>query len=330
MDSLLQITRQEALEEYYSKKLVDKEIKREIKENPTNYAKVIAGVDVLREWLSQEYYSSKMARLEQLKMLDLEPLVINIFTGVAHCMQETLFTTVSSQTAMRLGFDDKRDAILTAAELLAVLCETDAFDINKDGKYGSLKVVSRLILSDEVIKRMSQVRYMPPMVCEPLELDNNYSSGYLTHKDSLILGSGNHHDGNICLDVLNKMNQVPLKLDTTFLGMVEEDPTKEFTIERAQASALKQGKMITAGEAAIMMQQQKDNWMNFKVDSYELYLQLVKLGNRLHLTHKVDKRGRIYASGYHITTMGTSFKKAMLELADEEIVMGVPCTTTSP
>jgi DNA-directed RNA polymerase len=50
---------------------------------------------------------------------------------------------------------------------------------------------------------------------------------------------------------------------------------------------------------------------------------MINSGNEIYLTNKVDKRGRIYAQGYHITTQGTSFKKAMLELAHEELVTGI-------
>jgi hypothetical protein len=139
------------------------------------------------------------------------------------------------------------------------------------------------------------------MVCSPLPLTHNYSSGYLTHNDSLILGSDNHHDGDICLDVLNTMNNVALKLDTDFLSTVEEMPTFEMDT-----------------------QDKIDQWRAFKKNSYCFYTLMATQGNRFYLTHKVDKRGRIYASGYHINTQGTAFKKAMLELAKEELVEGVP------
>jgi len=51
---------------------------------------------------------------------------------------------------------------------------------------------------------------------------------------------------------------------------------------------------------------------------------MVSQGNEFYLTNKVDKRGRIYSQGYHINTQGTSFKKAMIDLAHEELVTGMP------
>jgi DNA-directed RNA polymerase len=70
--------------------------------------------------------------------------------------------------------------------------------------------------------------------------------------------------------------------------------------------------------------QQIEHWKHFKKQGYEFYKLMTRTGNRFYLTHAVDKRGRAYARGYHITSQGTSFKKAMIELAQEEIVEGVP------
>jgi hypothetical protein len=203
--------------------------------------------------------------------------------------------------AGRLRFSDKTEAITTVAELMAVICSTDAYDISKENKMASLMLISRIPLEKELIDFIEDSQYLPPMVCEPLELVNNFSSGYLTHNDSLILGQGNHHDGDICLDVLNTMNKVSLSLDTEFLSKVEEEPTFELDT-----------------------QDKIDQWNIFKAQGYEFYKLMVRCGNEFYLTHKVDKRGRIYSQGYHITTQGTAFKKAMINLSKEEVVFGVP------
>jgi hypothetical protein len=247
------------------------------------------------------YYDSKMARIAQLQNLDIPALVMDIFVGVAYYLRPELFTSVTAQMAARLKFSDRTEAITTVAELMAVLCQTDAFDIMKEDKMASLKVVSRVSLPDVLIDFIENSQFLPPMVCEPLELTHNYSSGYLTHNDSLILGSGNHHDGDLCLDVLNTLGKVALKLDLDFLCKLEETPTFELDT-----------------------QDKLDGWKKFLQQSYMFYSLMAQQGNRFYLNHKVDKRGRIYAHGYHINTQGTAFKKAMLEFADEELVGGVP------
>lgn len=318
------IDRQEAIEVAYNRKHIDLKIREAIKASEFTERKVHEGVTLLKEWMEGEFHESKKVRLAQLHHLDLEELVRELFVGIAYFQQEELYTSVTAQLASRLGMSDKRDAILTVAEVLAVLCITDAFDITKAGASSSLKLVSRIPLPEELVHFIENSQYLPPMIVEPLELRNNRDSGYLTHRDSLILGGKNHHDGDICLDVLNLINRVPLKLDVEFLSTVEEDPTTEYTVEWAMDKAAKKGKHITHADALEKVREATEQFWHFKAQSYRFYSLMVDHGNRFHLTHKVDKRGRIYAQGYHITTQGTPFKKAMIELAHEEVVEGVP------
>lgn len=299
MDNMYNIMAQEAIERKFNRKHIDSYIEQFIESDAETQAKVIQGVELLRAYIGKSYYKSKNLRIAQIANLDLKELVISIFVGIAYCLREELFTSVTSKLAGRLHFSDKKDSITTVAELVAVLCNTDAFDITKASTSASLVVISRLNLPQQIIDSIEESEFLPPMVCKPLELENNFSSGYLSHKESLILKK-NHHDGDICLDVLNTLNGVQLQLDTAFLSTVEETP-----------------------KTAPKDQQEADNWMNFKKTSYRFYQLIAANGNRFYLTHKVDKRGRIYAHGYHITTQGSSFKKASIELAKEELVTGV-------
>jgi hypothetical protein len=290
-----------ANERRFNRKHIDKYIRQTIEENPRTMARVQDGIKRVHDWMSQPFYASKQARIDQLKGLDIEALVMDLFVGIAYVQREELFTSVSAQLAGRLGFSDKAESIQTVAELLAVLCYTDAFDICKASRSASLVIVSRIELSERLEGFIADSQYLPPMVCPPETLTNNHSSGYLTHNDSLILGKGNHHDGDLCLDVLNTQNSVALQLSVEFLCTVEEQPT--FELDSAE---------------------KVDQWGEYKRQSYQLYHLLVTQGNKFWLTHKPDKRGRIYAQGYHITTQGSSFKKASIELAHEEVVEGVP------
>lgn len=324
METMLQIVRQENIEQRFNRKLIDNKIRAEINANPDMLQRMVAGVELVSNWCEATYYTSKQVRVDQVKLLKRDQLVEDIFVGVCYFQNPTLFNSVTAQLAGRLGLSDKRAAITTIAELLAVLCATDAFDIDKPNKMASLTLQCRIPLSDELIEFVNQSMYLPPMVCEPLELKSNYDSGYLSHKDSLILGNGNHHDGDICLDVLNTLNQVKLKLDMQFLCNAPENPKKEFTLERVIESHDKRGQYITEGEAKEILAKQIEGWNAFRAQSQKIYLMLHANGNEFHLTHKVDKRGRVYSQGYHINTQGASFKKAAVELANEELVEGVP------
>lgn len=298
----MDLINQEFNELRYNRKHIDFKIKEAILVNPEMMSKVYEGVHRIKEWMTGTYYQSKIDRISQLQGLDLYALVMDIFVGISYCQTPELFTSITAQLAGRLGFSDKKEAITTVAEMVAVLCQTDAFDIEKRNAMASLEIISRITLPDNLVDWILNSQYLPPMVCEPRILVNNYTSGYLTHNDSLMLGGPhNHHDGDLCLDVLNTMNRVALKLDLDFLCKVEEQPTFDLDTPDKQR-----------------------DWANFKKQSYRFYDLMASQGNRFYLTHKVDKRGRIYACGYHITTQGTSFKKAMLELAEPEYVEGVP------
>lgn len=301
--------RQLAIEHTYSRKFIDQYIENEIRSNPDMMQRLQWGVQMLEDYRQPNHtydfngtevdHTSKNARVAQLADLDLEALVMAIFVGVAYCQSPEQFTSITAQLAGRLSFDDKEDSIKTIAEMAALLCQTDAFDIGKEHVDAELMIQSRIPLSTKLLNYVEHSSYLPPMVCEPEEITHNYQSGYLTHNDCLVLGKGNGHDGDLCLDVINKQNRIPLKLDLEFLSTVEENPTFELD-----------------GTPKIQ------NWSHFKQVSYHMY-RLIK-DQTFYLTNKVDKRGRLYAQGYHITTQGTGFKKAMVEFAEEEIVEGVP------
>jgi len=301
MDTNHNIVAQELIEKCFNRKHIDVKLKEAIEASPRTMGQLEHGVKLVEEYLKGSYYESKNLRLQQLENMDLTELVMDIFIGSCYCQTPELLTSVSAQMAARLKFSDRVDAITTIAELLGVLCNTDAFDIDKEDQMASLMMSSNIELPEQLLEWISKSQYLPPMVCEPMELTMNYSSGYLTHNDSLLLGTGNHHDGDLCLDTLNTMNKVQFKLNLDFLCQVEEQPTYEFE-----------------------NQDQLDSWNKFKTDSKYMYLLMQQQGNRFYLTNKVDKRGRAYSSGYHINPQGTPYKKAMLQLANEELVTGVP------
>lgn len=300
MDNNTLIELQRLNEERYNKKLIDVKVREFILNDANVQEGVDDGVKFLQDYLSKEYYQSKRDRLVPLRGMDLRELVINVFVGIAYVRGSELFSSVNAQLAGRLGFDDKPAAIATMGEILAVLCATNVFDIYKYHKMGSLYLHHNFMFPPALKEFIENCEYLPPMVCPPLEVTSNYSSGYLTHNDSLIL-KNNHHSGDLCLDVVNIVNSVALSLDTEYLSIHEEVPKTEPED-----------------------QVQKDNWNRFKAQSYEFYHLMTSQGNRFYLTTKYDKRGRMYAQGYHINYQGTAFKKAILNLAKKEVVHGVP------
>lgn len=263
---------------------------------------VCKGVELLDQWVNGYFsYESKRIRVSALKTMDLNELVLDIIVGSAYCRAPELFTSFTAQMAGKLGFDDKLDSIKTVAEITAVLCETNLFDLIKNDRFDSWKIQSNIELDLRLQEFIKNSCFLPPLVMQPKILKHNKDTPYLTiGQESRILNKG-HHNEDICLDVINKKNATELCLDVEFLCRVEEIPN----------SPLDSPEKVTA-------------WNDMKVQSYEFYHLMVAQGNRFHLDHKPDKRGRLYAVGYHISTQGSPIKKAMIELAKQEVVTGVP------
>ena len=164
-------------------------------------------------------------------------------------------------------------------DALTVAVEKDLMDwYPKDEKF-----VSRISLDKKTHETLEQYQYLPPMVRKPRKLRTNTDSGYLSiPKDSVIL-QDNHHEGDLCLDHLNRFNRVELVLNSkmTETPMPEKDYLKRITT----------------------------------LFNMEL------IGDRtMWLTHKYDKRGRTYAQGYTISYQGTDYNKAVVEFANKQVV----------
>ena len=294
---------------------INKYITAELTNSAEIMAKVDEGVQLLEDWCGQTYYASKEARLDQIRGLDLHDIVLKVFVATAFIRETELFTAVTAQLAGILHFDDKIDAIKTVAEITAVLCRTNVFDIIKPSKYASLMIVSRIQLTPQLLQYIEESKFLPPMVCTPEPIKHNRQSGYLTYDDNVILKAYNRHDGDLCLDVINLQNSVPMQLNVEFLRTVEEVPGKDLEALDPNLSEF---------EARQVVKERIKQWDQFVRDSRQMYALMAGQGNLFYFTHKVDKRGRMYAQGYQINPQGSSYKKAMLELAYEEVVNGVP------
>jgi len=149
-------------------------------------------------------------------------------------------------------------------------------------------------------------QYPLPMVCEPNKLKSNRDTGYMTTRGSVILRD-NHHDDDICLDHLNRMNRVALRVNTHTAGMIANrwrnlDKPKE-------------------DEDLRDFQKRKKAFEKFDATVRHVMKLLYEAGNRFYLTHKYDKRGRSYCQGYHVNYQGAPWNKAVVELADPELVL---------
>jgi len=288
---------QSANEHTYSRKNVQKYIKKCIEISPDLMTLRDQGVQLVLNWLAGQYDQEKQSRLDQIKNLDLNILVMDVFVLTANCTYPDMFTSVSAQLASKLFMSDTGAAITTCAEILAVIAPTGVYQLSKAGPSYPLKLQTCIQLDKKLTDLIDRSRYLPPMVGEPEVIKTNRDSGYLTHNESVIMGSGNHHNDEISLDVLNILNRTPLKLNECFLDNVKEVPNKPLdTIEKLT------------------------NWERFKSLSKHFYDLIRNQAEKFYLVHGFDKRGRAYCHGYNISTQGAPYKKAMIDFANKEYV----------
>lgn len=294
---------QMANEHRFAKAHIDGYIRKYLAGEQDVQEAIDAGVEMLTEWCNTEFsYESKNVRMDQIRNMDMRSLVTEVFVASCYAQRPELFISFTSKLAGVLKFSDRADSIQTIAEIVAVLSDTGAYIISKEHKYASLMVESNIVLTLQLQNFVDGCMYLPPMLVPPEPLvSNRQAMNLTTGPESVILGANNHHENDVCLDVINQSNEVALSLNLEFLCKVEETTHKPFE-----------------------NQDQQSDWELMRDQSHEIYKLMAAQGNKFYLKNKWDKRGRKYVCGYHISTQSSPYKKAAVELHHKEAVSGVP------
>lgn len=252
----------------------------------------------LRGYISQSYWDSKNERLQAINK-DLTKVILNILTQTVLIASDyvPLLTICSS---VSFGLSRYHD-IQTCADVLWLINQTDLILIDiSDTRY---YIQSNMELPDELVNRLTLMCVLPPMLVKPRTLRHNKSCGYLTIKDSLILGDKeNYHDECISLDVLNTLNQQAFQLDLDICYKFQKEFKSEF--DKDTDEYLNQCKTYKRAK-----------------EQFEYFRDVIQ-DKTIFFTHKVDKRGRIYSQGYQFNTQGSSYEKACINLKTKEFVTG--------
>jgi len=232
--------------------------------------------------LRNTYYQSKQDRLNEWQPSsdELYELIISVFT--ATLQNETLiYQALIGMLSGKIGCEQPLDRAKCIAEVIAVIGSTGLIEIER--KYEGYIVYTEFVLDDPI---------PVPDKHDPLTRPPT------TKTTNQILGCKyKQHNQETCLDHINRLNSIGLKLNLPLLRTMEEEAT--FDIETKQ---------------------QKDQWDLFVSKSYKAYLKLARGDNKFWLEHKYDTRGRTYCDGYFITYQGSSFKKSIVQLANKEVV----------
>jgi hypothetical protein len=190
------------------------------------------------------------------------------------------------------------------ADKLLIAVEIDLLDYNP--------ITERFILiysiSKDVEDMIDRYQYPLPMVIEPKEIKHNNDTGYLTISGSIILnGSSYFKNKDLCIDHLNRSNKIPLELDFS-------------VINSPQGKYVKPEKNTKEGEGYKEYSRRVKQALVFFSTSKEIMEGISTLTDKIYLTYKYDRRGRVYSSGYHINPQGSDYHKAVLILHEKEII----------
>ena len=160
----------------------------------------------------------------------------------------------------------------------------------------------------ETERAIALYQFPLPMVTPPLKIKaNNKGTGYLSRKGPVVTKAKlkDIEDKDLYLDHLNKVNSVPLQINAAVV-----------------ASA--QGKRIMPvprdKETQEEYDERREQAEKFYKNSLEVIEAMLTISDKFWLTYWYDRRGRFYCKGYHLDTQGDDYSKAILELANEEIL----------
>lgn len=188
------------------------------------------------------------------------------------------------------------------AGLLEKAVEADLVDYNSQtGRF-----ILLYMLTAETQLELEMFQYPLPMLVPPQKVNSNRDSGYLLGFTGSLLLRNNHHDKDICLDHINRLNQIEFCLDMDTAGLVQ--------------NSWRHLDKPKPGETKFDFDARRRAFEKYDRTARDIMDEMVRLGNKFYLTHKYDKRGRTYCQGYHVNYQGAPWNKATLELAHKEYV----------
>ena len=287
---------QEGIELEYSKTNIIKIIRDKMEGKREKKAKRLSA-EIMAYANTVYKYSSKNTRMQLLRrkcVLDSPDKITNAVLILIYQAEEWELINKSVARLASMMFPNEmikaKYALTTAAEIIALAAKVKL--INTDKTENGLYIISRYLMSNKVKRFIKGTMYLPPMIVVPDKVDTNFTSGYLTFDDSVILKSHNQHGKHLALDAINTLNRTELTLSKFVMGM-KEKPSKKLKLRRKKEA---------------FKLQVKESKITYKLLKDKSFWQLWKF----------DGRGRIYSQGHHVNFQGADYKRASIELAKKE------------
>lgn len=250
----------------------------------------------LHKRITKEFTSCQEANFTKY----MEEHEIPIPFGFDLLVQMALYKRTDVSTLVGLLRRHLKDSQKTA-DMIMKCVEADLLDYNPDLK----QFIVVFEISDDVQEELDRYQFPLPMVVPPRPVSSNRCTGYILGSGSMLL-QNNHHDMDICLDHINRMNRIPFTIDTDTAKMIKN---KWRNLDRRKD-----------GETSADFNARKKAFEKYDRVSKDVIGKLTELGNTHYMTHRYDKRGRVYCMGYHVNYQGTAWNKAVIQLAEKELV----------
>jgi len=117
----------------------------------------------------------------------------------------------------------------------------------------------------------------------------------------------NHHDDDVCLESLDQINATRFRIN--------QDVSTTIRNRWRHLDKPKPDEDMSEYRKRVKAFEKYDRTAHDVIQ----HLGLAAEGE-FYLTHKYDKRGRIYCQGYVVNYQGTEWNKAVIEFADQEVV----------
>ena len=281
-------------EDTYSRRNIRDKVKEDILSSlDTALASIlIACTGVISTYLGKVYYKSKEDRLWAIRHISPEDLAIEIMIAVIDTSKQTPIQSIVAKLAASLEYENLLDGVKTASELLAVCVDTGMYDMWTN----PMRIQSLYSLDSETIIYIENTMYLNPMQVKPKDWTTNSDGGYITQRDSVLLGKHHHHEDEQCLDVLNILQSIEWELDTNILKYEEVSKKPLDTEEKV------------------------NNFKQMVAMSKKVYKALLEQGNKFYFTWQFDFRGRAYSKGYYCNLQSSSYKKALLNFKTKRLI----------
>lgn len=308
-------SRQLDQEEKYSSQLFSQRV-RDLVSGAGEASPVLKLVDELGLWIYGDHpYESKQERVKHLYGASLNKIIEEMLIILLPMEGTTTIQMVASQLASTDIWHRvpkvKKDAVRTCAEIICHLTQfTNLYDIVLSNGENGIQVVSNFPMNEQLQEEYDATMFVPPMLIPPRIRKRNGDTPFLVIKQHSISDPIARHDKYINLDALNIASQVAFKVyPSTFqyehpLKPLDEANKKRMTPEDVQRRAR--------------------NHITKCRQTFEIAKELYDNDSEFYFSYFYDSRGRMYPSGYHLTSNGDDYEKACIVLAKSKKVSGVP------